>query len=560
MVEAGEGDSPCLLGNEAIVRGALEAGVAFASGYPGTPSSEITDTFSRIAHSVGVVFEYSVNEKIALEMAFAASLANARSICSMKHLGLMSAGDPLSTIPYIGVEAGMVIVSAGDPSCRTSPNEQDQRRLGPTLHLPVLDPSTPAEAHAMTRFAFELSEACRLPVLLRVTTRVCHTRTPIACGPLRAPRVGGFHRTPGRYVPVPHNARRMRLEIEERMEVARRMIGEAGLLRREGEGDVAVIACGAPAATCADVLRSTGLSARVSLYRLTAVYPLPEAELLAALEGVERALVVEELSAFVEDQLRSLSALKGLPVEILGKGTGHLPVAFEYEPPVLEAALRSFLDAPAEPGPATAPVDVVARPPSLCPGCPHRSAFFAARAAFEDDQLFFNDIGCYTLGFAPPLDAGDAVLCMGAGFTLAAGVARVTGQRTVGFMGDSTFFHSGMPALLNAIKEKVNMVAVILDNQVTAMTGFQDSPATPRPDASPASIETVVRALGPGSVEKVDPHDLPAATAAFRRAREGEGVSVVIVERPCPVYQARRPASGESLPLADASCPSTETP
>lgn len=227
------GSTQSLLGNEAIVRGALEAGIAFMAGYPGTPSSEITDGFARIAGARNVAFEYSVNEKIALELAFAAALAGARSMCAMKHLGLMVAGDPLSTIPYVGVEAGMVIVSAGDPSCHTSPNEADQRHLGPMLHIPVLDPSTPSEAHAMARSAFELSEACRLPVLLRTTTRVAHSRAEVLFGALAEPRVLGFIRDPSRYVPVPGNARRMRVELKARIERAREWMGRSGFLRVE---------------------------------------------------------------------------------------------------------------------------------------------------------------------------------------------------------------------------------------------------------------------------------------------------------------------------------------
>jgi len=533
-----EGHAECLLGNEAIVRGALEAGVAFASGYPGTPSTEVTDTFARIAADRGIVFEYSVNEKVALELAFAASLAGARSIVAMKHLGLMSAGDPLSTIPYIGVEAGMVIVSAGDPSCRTSPNEQDQRHLGPMLHIPVLDPATPAEAHAATRFAFELSEGSRLPVLLRVTTRVCHSRAVVAYGPLAEPRVAGFRRDPDRYVPVPHNARRMRVDLAKRIETARELATTDALVRLGSRRDTVILAAGAPAATCADLVRELGIGDRVGLWTLGVVHPLPERELVAALAGVERLLVVEELSPFLEDAIAALCARHGLSPRILGKRSGHLPEAFEYEPDIIQRGIHAALGiCPAPPGRPEA-VEVAPRPPSLCPGCPHRAAYLAARAAFGDEHLYFNDIGCYTLGYGPPLQTADALLCMGAGFTLAAGVARVTGQRTVGFMGDGTFFHSGMPALLDAAKESVGMVAVILDNEVTAMTGFQDNETN-----RVASIERIVRALGVEQVETLDPYDLPAAIATFERARDAAGLSVVIVQRACPVYQVRRSAS-----------------
>jgi len=529
-----------LLGNEAIVRGALEAGVAFASGYPGTPSSEVTDSFARVAPARDIAFEYSVNEKVALEMAFAASLAGARSICAMKHLGLMVAGDPLSTIPYVGVVGGMVIVSAGDPSLHTSPNEQDQRHLGPMLHLPILDPSTPLEAHVMTRAAFELSERSQLPVLLRITTRVAHTRAVVPCGPLKTPAVAGFVRDPQRFVPIPPNARRLRLEIDGRLEQAR--VTSETLFRREGRGRRAILASGAPAATCADILRESGSADEVILATLGAVHPLPEAGLLELFREVDQVLVVEELSPFLEDAVGALCARHDLRPQILGKRTGHLPEAFEYEPAVIRRGLHLALGLGTL-APEAAPAEAVApRPPTLCSGCPHRSTYFAARSAFGEDQLYFNDIGCYTLGFGAPLDTVDALLCMGAGFTLAAGVSRVTKQRTVGFLGDSTFFHSGMPALLNAIKEDVDMVAVILDNQVTAMTGFQESPTVTVEDHQPGrqvSIEGVVRALGARHVETVDPADVKASIAAFERARDATGLSVIIAEHPCPVHMLR---------------------
>ncbi len=531
-----------LLGDEAVVRGALEAGVTFASGYPGTPSSEITDSFARLAKQAGIVFEYSVNEKVALEMAFAASLAGARAITAMKHLGLMVAGDPLSTIPYVGVRGGLVIVSAGDPSCHTSPNEQDQRYLGPMLHVPVLDPATPQDALKLTRRAFELSERSRLPVLLRITTRVAHTRAAVRFGALGRCDVRGFERDPRRLVPMPAHARMLRLEIPDRLAAASEVVEE--LFQIEGDGPCVVLATGAPAATCADVLNEGGLEAKFTLATLGGVYPFPERALLRLLERAEKVLVLEELSPFVEDALLALSARRGVRVSILGKRSGHLPEPFEYTPEIIERALFDAFGLGSRPaGAAPTPVvEVPARPPVLCSGCPHRATYFAARAAFPADQLFFNDIGCYTLGFGPPLHTADALLCMGAGFTLAAGVSRLTGKRTVGFLGDSTFFHAGIPPLLNAIKEDVSMVAVILDNGVTAMTGFQESPASGLEEgriARRASIANVARALGANHVETVDPMDVAATILAFERAREAKGVSVIVAEHPCPIWATR---------------------
>ena len=544
------GHRATLLGNEAIVRGALEAGVAFACGYPGTPSSEVTDSFARIAAAAGVVFEYSINEKVALEMAYAAALAGARSICAMKHLGLMVAGDPLSTIPYMGVKAGMVIVSAGDPSCRTSPNEQDQRHLASMLHVPLLDPSTPAEAREMTRFAFHLSEECSLPVILRITTRACHSRAVVTYGPLVQPEVTGFERDPGRLVPIPVNARRLRVDLKDRLERARDMLGQTAFVRTIGGGDgqLAVVASGPPAATCQDLLDELDLTDEVRLINLGAVFPLPEQRLLDLLQGAQRVLVVEELSPFLEDALTALCARRGVALEVLGKRSGHLPEEFEYEPHVVQAGLHRALSLGPAPRQPEAPPDVAPRPPILCAGCSHRASYFAAKTVFGDEQLYFNDIGCYTLGFGPPLNTADALLCMGASVTLSAGVSRVTGQRTVGFIGDSTFFHSGMPPLLNAVKEGVSMVLVILDNSVTAMTGFQESPTVEVPGGVPerkVSIEGVVRALGVPHVERVDPYDLAGTMAAMTRARDGEGVSVIISERPCTNFLVREGAIKE---------------
>lgn len=563
-----EGHEECLLGNEAIVRGALEAGVAFACGYPGTPSSEVTDSFARLSRKLDIQFEYSVNEKVALEMAFGASLAGARAICSMKHLGLMYAGDPLSTIPYVGTVGGMVIVSAADPSCLTSPNEQDQRRLGPMLHIPFLDPSTPQEALELSRFAFELSEKCSLPVVLRPTTRLCHSRGIVRYGNLTPPRVKGFQRDRERFNPIPAHARRMRKLLKGRIRKAEEVISGAGLVSRRGTGEVGILAAGVPAATCSDILEEEGLQEEVVLISLGAVWPLPEEPILAALRGIRKLLVLEELSPHIEDSLTALAFRRGIPLEILGKQTGHLPEEFEYTPEVIRKGLQDALgfqtprgEVPSPPAPAEVPP----RPPILCAGCPHTATYSAAREAFDDDQLFFNDIGCYTLGYGEPLEASDALLCMGAGFTLAASVARLTGKRTVGFLGDSTFFHSGMPALLNAIKEGVNMVAVVLDNDVTAMTGFQESPTVSIEGGQPVrrvSVEGIARALGAEHVERIDPFQQEEAILAFQRAKDRKGVSVIVSEQPCPVYLKREtgePGGSPVYEIDQASCTSCWT-
>lgn len=557
-VLAEAGTEQLLLGNEAIVRGALEAGVAFATGYPGTPSSEVTDGFAALAEERGIAFEYAVNEKVAVELAYAASLSGARALVAMKHLGLSAAGDPLSTMPYMGVGAGLVIVSAGDPGCHTSPNEQDQRHLGDMLHLPTLDPATPAEALAATRLAFELSEACKLPVLLRPTTRVCHARAPVTLGTLRAPTVAGFRRDPARLLPVPVTARRLRGEIEERLEAARRFVEGAGtLVGRQGQGRRAVLSSGAAYALCADALHADDASS-LALLRMTVVHPLPSEWLRQELAGLDELLVVEELSPFLEDALRSLASVHGIPVRIFGQRTGHVPRYGELSREAVRSAIDGFRGGGALPstGASAAPpaaddeAPLPGRPPILCSGCPHRSAFIAVKAAFGDDALMFNDIGCYTLGASPPFHAGDALLAMGSGIAMAAGVSRMMRQRTVAFLGDSTFFHSGMPALLDVVKEDADVVTVVLDNDVTAMTGFQASPLVQigagksggHGDARVrrrVDIGTIVSALGVRNVERVDPWQSDLTLSAFQRARDAKGPSVIILERPCPVFLQR---------------------
>ncbi|MBV6521808.1 MAG: Ferredoxin--NADP reductase [Gemmatimonadaceae bacterium] len=539
LVRDEPGHVELLLGNEAIARGAIEAGVGFACGYPGTPSSEVTDTLGRVAPALGFPFEYSINEKVAIEMAFAASLSGARSIVAMKHLGLMYAGDPLSTMPYVGTVAGMVIVSAGDPSLHTSPNEQDQRHLAEMLHIPMLDPRHPAEALEATRFAFELSERAHLPVILRPTTRVCHTAAPVTFGPIRRRAAPRFERSPQRLLPIPSNARRMRVEITERLRIARQMMDGSGLYLRKGGGTRGIIAMGAPAAICDELTDRFTDERRVTLASLATVFPLPEDWLVETLRGLETVLVVEELSPWLEDRLRALCSLHGLSTQVLGKRTGHFPMAFEYEPPLVRDVLATTLGIGDAPSPTRAAEPIAPRAPTLCAACPHRATFFAARSVFGPDALFFNDIGCYTLGVNPPLNAGEALLAMGAGFSLATGVAAITGQRTVGFVGDSTFFHSGIPALLNAIKGNANVVAVVMDNQVTAMTGFQESPGTAVDDGRlvpAASIEAIVTALGAKHIEIVDPNDLSATMCAFGRARDATGVSVIVARQVCPVF------------------------
>ncbi|RJP36247.1 MAG: indolepyruvate ferredoxin oxidoreductase subunit alpha [Phycisphaerales bacterium] len=551
------GTRHCLLGNLAIVRGALEAGVQFFSCYPGTPASEVGDTIARIAAEADIVFEYSVNEKVAVEIAFAASLTGARSMCGMKHLGLNYACDPVSTMPYVGVEGGMVIVSAGDPSAITSPNEQDQRHFSRFLYYPVFDPATPEDCRRMTCYAFELSERTRLPVILRPTTRVCHGSGIVAFGALPVERNAiRFRKDPARYVPIPVNARRMRKELTGRFALAGRLLETSGFFPRTGRGELGILASGVACAYAAQAIDDLGVGDRVTLQQVGA-YPIPDKVLADFFDAVTSVLVVEELTPFVEEWACLSAFQQCRQIPIYGKRSGHLPVEFEYTPDLVEDAVADFVGLVRRPSATVTVPELPARPPVLCPGCPHRASFYLARKVFGTKTIYCNDIGCYTLGYGEPLHACDVLLCMGSSISQASGIARLTGQRTVAYIGDSTFFHSGLPALANAVQANDNVVVVILDNYIAAMTGHQPSLTTPgggaaapgpRPHEGDAeqddrtarfSIEDAVRGLGVTDVYSVDPFDDESTLAAFRQARKGTGVSVVVCHSPCVVEERR---------------------
>lgn len=558
ILQGSPGKRVSLLGNLAIVRGSLEAGIQFFSCYPGTPSSEIGDTFARIAGDADVIFEYSVNEKITVEIAFAASLTGARSMCGMKHLGLAYACDPASTMPYVGVEGGLVIVSAGDPSAITSPNEQDQRHFTRFLYFPVFDPATPDDALRMTRYAFEFSEKTRLPVILRPTTRVCHSSGMVEFGPLPDRRNEiCFKKDPSRYVPIPVNARRMRVEMRDRFKKAEDLLAGSPFFPRTGSGRFGIIASGVAYAYTSQVIEELGLASDVTLQQVGA-YPIPERILDDFTKTVDSVLVVEQLTPYVEECV-SLSAFRNdRSIRVLGKHTGHFPNEFEYTPDLVEDVVRDYVGREHRKRTSVSVPDLPPRPPVLCPGCPHRATFYVSGKVFGKKTVYCNDIGCYTLGYGAPLHACDVLLCMGSSISQASGIARMTGRRTVAYLGDSTFFHSGLPALTNAVQANDNITVVILNNYITAMTGFQPSLTTrdfghvvafPAPPPS-FSIEAAVRGLGVTEVYSIDPYDEDKAVEAFKKAKYGIGVNVVVSHSPCAVHDRRINKGKAKPPLA----------
>jgi indolepyruvate ferredoxin oxidoreductase, alpha subunit len=531
-----------LLGNEGIVRGALEAGVEVTTAYPGTPSSEIADTFFALAKESDLYFEFSTNEKVALEVAAGAAIAGMRALCSMKHVGLNVAADPLNTLSYTGVRGGMVIVTADDPSMHSSQNEQDNRFYAKLSLLPMLEPSSPAEAMELTRLAFDLSERLELPVLLRTTTRVNHARGVCTLKPLLARRFKGrFERNPRRWVPVPGVAYGLKPVLLGKQEKARALLDELGVDRIEGAGGLGVVTSGVAYAYVKELLDELGRAGDVQILKIGAIHPTPRRLIEQIATRCERLLVVEELEPYLETEVRAVAQAIGARAEIFGKGDGWVPRMYELSPDRLRPAISRLLGLEAAPPPALEIPKLPPRPPLLCAGCTHRTTFYAVKSIAEPDTYFSGDIGCYTLGLAPPLSTIDAFICMGSSVTLASGVSIRNAQKHIAFIGDSTFFHSGIAGLVNAVHNGHDLMLVILDNSTTAMTGHQPHPGNAAAHGVGASIdiESLVRSLGITEVHVVDPENLKRTMSVLDRLYHGCGVRVVISRHPCPLYSSR---------------------
>ncbi|MEN6485768.1 MAG: thiamine pyrophosphate-dependent enzyme, partial [Syntrophobacteraceae bacterium] len=451
-----------LLGNEAIVRGALEANVRFVAAYPGTPSSEIIDRFYQIGPQAGVYVEYAVNEKGSMETAGAAAISGVRSLCAMKHVGLNVAADAFMTLAYVGVKAGMVAVVADDPSLHSSQNEQDNRYFAKMGMVPMLEPSTPEEAKRMTLEAFELSERHRIPCMLRTTTRVNHCRGPVSLGniPEGAPK-GEFVKDPFNLVVIPAVGRKLRLALIEKQAKLREEAERSPLNFAAGEGKWGIITSGVSYLYAKDAVRDLGLEGRVRILKLGFSFPQPVNLIRDFLKGLEKVLVVEELEPFLEEAVRVVAQENGLGVEIAGKGERFVPRAFELDAVKVKRAMSNFFDVSyAAPQVISVP-PLPQRPPNLCPGCPHRATYFSVRKVFGDEAVYPSDIGCYTLGILPPLRMADFLVCMGSGVSTAGGFSKVLDRPVVAFIGDSTFFHSGIPGLVNAVTHDHRFLLVI---------------------------------------------------------------------------------------------------
>jgi len=558
MVNGSPGDTRLLLGNEALARGALEAGVGSVSAYPGTPSTEIGDTLREVATEYDLYMEYAVNEKTALETAVAASRSGVRSMAVMKHVGLNVASDTFMALAHSGVQTGLVLVVADDPSMWSSQNEQDSRNYAQFAKVPMIVPATPAEAKEMVPYAYEVSEAVGAPVILRPTTRISHSRGPVTFSEVpERTTTGRFEPDLARTVHIPAHGRQMKPALLERLEAAREELeGSPFTWTDEAEGSVGIVASGIAYNYVREALDWMDLEAPV--LKLSTPYPLPERRLEAFLADLDSVLVVEELDPIVERDLRVLVQQSGIDVGVSGKLDDVMPMSFELATGRVAQHLADFFDV--EP-----PVDfdeidaaraeaeeiTIPRPPELCPGCPHERVFTAMDAVFDDEEtIYAGDIGCYTLGVN--YDKIDIQFAMGAGTGFAAGFPHFTDQQVVATIGDSTFYHGGIPGLLNAIYNDADTTIVVLDNQVTAMTGHQPNPGTgwraTGEDAERIPIEDIAEAAGADFVDVVVPYETESVEETLAEAAATEGVSVVVARAPCVLFKQEH---GERLAAID---------
>ncbi|MFZ5758562.1 MAG: indolepyruvate ferredoxin oxidoreductase subunit alpha [Thermodesulfobacteriota bacterium] len=513
-----------LSGNEALARAAWEAGVMVASAYPGTPSTEILENLCTYE---GVYTEWAPNEKVALEVGLGASFAGARVLVTMKHVGLNVAADPLFTAAYTGVRGGIVIVNADDPEMHSSQNEQDNRNYAFAAKLPMLEPADPAEAHAMLKAAFAVSEEFDTPVLVRTTTRVAHVKgmVPVAdrqSGPVAI----GIEKHPAKFVMLPANARARRKAIAERMNKLASWVETSPLNRIEwGSKKLGVITGGVAYLHVKEALPDA------SVLKIGTTWPLPFAMIRDFAAQVDEVLIVEELDPFLETHIKAAG--------IACRGKEVIPAIGELNPFLIKKALGRAT------GEIFAPVEIPPRPPNMCPGCPHRGLFYNLA---RHDVFISGDIGCYTLGFLPPLSAMDSCVCMGASIGVAHGMDKALGEqatgRTVAVIGDSTFIHSGITGLVNMVYNKSVSTVVILDNRITAMTGQQENPASGATllgePATVLDLEKLCKAIGVKHVRVVNPHDIKGTKAVLKKEIERAAPSVIISRAPCVLLPSER--------------------
>lgn len=557
FISAKSGEKLILLGNEAVVRGALESGVDFVSTYPGTPASEIGNIFSKAAKEAGVYFEFSTNEKVALEVGIGASFSGLKTLVAMKNFGLNVCLDSLIPFVYTGTKGPTVIVVADDPSCHSSAqSEQNTRPVYNMAHIPILEPADPQECLEFTKLAFEISEKFNIPVMLRLTTRVAHQSAQVSLGEIQRPRKeikGKFVRDQKRFVTMPPRVLEMKKELLEKIE------GEGGIRdfsekssinKISGERslqDLGIIASGVAYLHVTEALKDLGLD--LPVLKIGIFHPAPTEKIKNFIKDLKKVLIAEELEGIVEGFVRELAKDVNPGIKIHGKDL--LPVIGELKPETVESAIAEITGKKIESENGQSKVSNLKHLPRFCPGCPYHSVFAAIKKTAPQGTVFGGDIGCYMLGSVAPQSLYDYLFSMGSSIGIGHGVSVATGQKVISFIGDSTFFHAGVPALLNTVFNKSNPIVIILDNGTTAMTGHQPNPGTSiRIDSeykfewegyeasqdtpeSPIKIEEVVKACGVKNLKIVDSFNIKQVEEAVKEFLPKPDVSVIIARGIC---------------------------
>jgi len=543
------GEKVLLLGNEAIVRGALESGIGLASTYPGTPSSEIGDTFAEIAKDAGIYFEYSTNEKVALEVAAAAALSGVRSMIFFKHFGLNVASDSLFPLAYSGVKAGMVILVADDPQGWSSgQSEEDTRPFARVAHLPMLEPSNAQECKDFVKYAFDLSEKMKIPVFIRTTTRVSHMRSIVKLGKI----VKG--KTKGKFIKdislrnFPPYIIDVHKELHGKLNELKKIsdTSEFNFISNAVKGKLGVIVSGVSYDYVMDAMDD--LKINLPVLRVGFTYPTPDKKIKDFIKKFKSVLVVEELEPILEERIYVLAKEANPKLIIYGKS--HLPNIGEYDEELVLEALskitkKKYLFDLIAHKEKYKKIKIARRMAVLCPGCPHRATFYAAKVATKGmDVVYGGDVGCYVLGIYKPLETQDFVFSMGASEGIVHGIKKTTDQKAIAFLGDSTFFHAGMPGMVNTVFNKSNPLIIVLDNRITAMTGHQPNPGvgiTAMGEPTKAiMIEDVAKSFGIEDVKVVDPFNVNEMIATIKEFLNKDKVSVIVAKRECQLLAMRK--------------------
>ncbi|MFX0053298.1 MAG: thiamine pyrophosphate-dependent enzyme [Candidatus Hermodarchaeota archaeon] len=555
-----------MLSNEAVVRGALEADVKIVAFYPGSPVSEILDTFGEVLDHFGdYKMHIAANEKVALETVAGASMAGQRAFTSMKSVGMNVASDSMYSLGYVGVNAGCVCLIADDPYAHSSQSEQDGRYYGESAYVPMIEPSTPQEAHDMVKWAFEVSEKHKSLVIIRTTTRVNHQRGMVNLGELnRTPfKKNRWADVKGQYFTVGAVARRLKAKLLDKAKAIKEDFEKTPFnFIDKGAGEVGILTAGVCYLHSKEAMRNLGLE--LPVFKLGTIYPLPEKKLAEFIKPLQTLIVVEELTPYLETKIAAIAKDVNPSLYIVGKKSGHFSEMLEYNVPIVEKVLAEVLntkpsmdyDAVLERANRLKEI-LPERPPIFCPGCPHRGTLWAFRQALQqlrirDKIVFNNDIGCYSMAFLPPNEFSDSMLAMGASLGVSAGMELALEDKVIAMVGDSTLYHAALPGIVNLIHHNSNVTLFVLDNAVTAMTGQQYNPNSPyNAGGQPAKkidMEKMFEALGAESVTIIDPYETRDCIGSIKKAIEADGFNVIISRRECALYGDRlKKSAGQKI-------------